>query len=250
MFRSFIYLDTDKMYTYKRQIDGSCKQSTAMTQKHSAGLAATIKNISLNAATETNITHEFINDISIDYDHFEIDLTAMDGSDYFDCAVSDYDMLTIPAMKIIRLCNGFTIPEAFDVVNLIDIFKPMLMGGIETSSSGERAALESILGKASADIPILIECDDITVSGKLNAKYLLEEYASLEEYADQDVYLLCKVVGVARKDNVVFFDPLKDFIRLPRMARRQMEQDGESMGMEKISVPGPILKVEIIAIYK
>lgn len=250
MFRSFIYLDTDKMYTYKRQIDGSRTQTTAMNQKHSAGLAATIKNVSLNASTETNVTREIINDISIDYDHFEIDLTAMDGSDYFDCVVSDYDMLTIPAMKIIRLCNGFTIPEAFDVVNLIDLFMPMLMGEIETTSSGEQAALESILGKASADIPILIECDDITVSGKLNAKYLLEEYASLEEYADQDVYLLCKVVGIARKDNVVIFDPLKDFIRLPRMARRQMEKDGETMGMEKISVPGPILKVEIIAIYK
>ena len=96
----------------------------------------------------------------------------------------------------------------------------------------------------------MVEFDDITVAGKLNVKYLHEEYANLEDYADQDVYLLCKVVGVIRKDEVEIFDPLKDFIRLPRTMRRQMTASGKSIGLDKITIEGPVLKVEVIAIYK
>ena len=127
---------------------------------------------------------------------------------------------------------------------------PMLMGQIETKSTGEYEALEGILGKASADIPFVIELDDVTVSGRLNAKYLHEEYSTLEEYADQDVYMLCKVIGMVRRNTVEIFDPLKDFVRLPRSLRRQIITDDNSLGIDKISVEGPVLKVEVIAIYK
>ena len=62
--------------------------------------------------------------------------------------------------------------------------------------------------------------------------------------------MLCKVVGVMRKDSVEIFDPLKDFIKLPRTMRRQMTADGISIGIDKIAVEGSVLKVEVIAIYK
>lgn len=88
---------------------------------------------------------------------------------------TDYDLTTIPSMKLLRICSSFEIPEAFDAVNLIDQLMPMLMGQIETKSAEEQEALECILGKASADIPFIIECDDVSISGKLNAKYLREE---------------------------------------------------------------------------
>lgn len=252
MFRSFIYLDEDKLYTYKRQIDGrNTAQPKCVSQKKTAGISAALSGFGINGAMETSIDGEFERDVSFDYDHFELDLSKLDGEDYFDCVLNDeYDLTTIPAMKLLRICCGFEIPEAFDAVNLIDQFKPMLMGQIETKSAGEQEALDSILGKASADIPLIIECDDVTISGKLNANYLREEYASLEDYADQDVYMLCKVVGMVRKDTVEIFDPLKDFIRLPRAMRRQMTTSGNSVGLDKISVEGPVLKVEVIAIYK
>lgn len=153
-------------------------------------------------------------------------------------------------MKLIRICCGFEIPEAFDVVNLVEQFKPLLIGQIETQSAGEQEVLQGILGNASADIPFVVELDEVTISGKLNAKYLCEDYSSLEDYADQDVYMLCKVVGMVRKGFVEIFDPLKDFIRLPRAMRRQMTADGNSIGLDKITVEGPVLKVEVIAIYK
>lgn len=252
MFRSFIYLDEDKLYTYKRQIDGkNTAQPKAVSQKKSAGFSAAMSGFGVNGAMETSIDGEFERDVSFDYDHFELNLAKLEGEDYFDCVLNDeYDLTTIPAMKLLRICSGFEIPEAFDVINLIDQFKPMLMGQIETKSAGEQEALEGFLGNASADIPFVIECDDVTISGKLNAKYLCEEHASLEDYADQDVYILCKVVGMVRKDTVEIFDPLKDFIRLPRAMRRQMTANGNPVELDKISVEGPVLKVEVIAIYK
>lgn len=252
MFRSFVYLDTDKLYTYKCQIDGGkSEKPKTITQKHTAGIATTIKAIAVNAATEMSVNLEFINDVNIDYDHFETNLSRFEGEDFFDCVLNDdYDLASVPAMKLIRLCSSFEIPEAFDAVNLVDCFMPMLIGQVTTASNAEQEALESILGNASADIPFVVEFDDISVAGKLNAKYLNEEYANLEDYADQDVYILCKAVGMIRKDNVEIFDPLKDFIRLPRTMRRQMTAEGKSVGLDKISIEGPVLKVEVIAIYK
>ncbi len=252
MFRSFIYLDEDKLYTYKRQIDGANSfQPKTVSQKKNAGFSAGAHGLGLSRTTETNIDGEFEKDISFDYDHFELDLAKLEGEDYFDCVLNDgYDLTTIPAMKLVRICSGFEIPEEFDAVNLIDRFMPVLMGQVQAKSVSEQEALENILGNASADIPFVIEFDDVTVAGKLNAKYLHEEYAALEDYAEQDVYLLCKVVGMIRKDTVEIFDPLKDFIRLPRTMRRQMDMRGNTVGLDKISVEGPVLRVEVIAIYK
>lgn len=252
MFRSFIYLDTDKLYSYKRQIEGTNQvlPKTA-SQKKAKSFSAGVEGLGVSVATETSITGEFEKDISFDYDRFELALEKLDGEDYFDCVLnSDYDPQTVPPMKIFRISTGFSVPEEFDAVNLIDQFKPMLMGQIQTNSDNEQEALETFLGKASADTPIIIDYNDITVSGKLNAKYLLEEYSALEDYADQDVFMLCKVVGISKKECVEIFDPLKDFIRLPRVMRRQMEGNPNTSGLEKIKIQGPVLKVEIIAIYK
>ena len=251
MFRSFIYLDEDKLYTYKRQIDGkNLPQPKSISKKKTAGFSAGANVFGLNGAMETSVDGEYQRDVSFDYDHFELGISRLDGEDYFDCVLNDYDLTTIPAMKLLRICSSFEIPEAFDAVNLIDQFRPMLMGQIETKYAGEQEALQGILGKASADIPFIIELDDITISGKLNAKHLCEDYSNLEEYADQDVYMLCKVVGMVRKDMVEIFDPMKDFIRLPRATRRQMESNGSDTGLQKIQVEGPVLKVEVVAIYK
>lgn len=251
MFRSFIYLDEYKLYTYKRQISGvNLALPKIITKKRSAGFTAGISGLGVNGASETNIDAEFEKDISFDYDHFELDLEPLQGEDYFDAVLNDVDLTTVPPMKIIRLCNSFSIPEAFDMVSMVEQFKPILMGQIQVKSAGEQMALENILGTASADIPIIVEDNDVTVSGKLSTKYLRENYSALEDYAEQDVYMLCKVVGILRNDMVEIFDPLKDFIRLPRAARRSMETNGKDIGLDKIRIEGPVLKVEIIAIYK
>lgn len=252
MFRTFIYLDEEKLYAYKRLIEGKNEPRLKdVTKKKSAGITADFGQVGLNAATETSVSGEYQRDVEFDYDRFEIGLETLDGEDYFDCVLNyDYDLTTIPSMKIIRICGGLLIPESFDVVTLFQQFMPLLMGQVPTASEIEEGALQTYLGNARADIPFIVECDDITVSGKLNAKNLLEDYTALEEYEDQEVYLLCKVIGVSRKEKVEIFDPLKDFIKLPRAVRRSKDMKGETMGLEKISVDGPVLKVEVIAMYK
>lgn len=108
--------------------------------------------------------------------------------------------------------------------------------------------MEAFLGKASADIPIVMGDDELTIASKLSMGNLEEEYAELEEYNEQEVYMLCKVVGIMQKDKVEIFNPLKDFIKLPRAVR--MGMDSDTQGMETILVDDPVLKVEVIAIYK
>lgn len=253
MFRSFIYLDEDKLYTYKRQLDGqNPAQLKTMSQKKSTGMSAGANSLGINASTETSVSGEFEKDISFDYDRFELALSKIDGDDYFDCVLnSDYDPTTVSPMKIMRLCNCFEIPEEFDLINLADTFMPVIMGQVPTNSASEQELLSSLLGKASADIPVVMEYDDVSISGKLNTKYLREDYSVLEDYVEQEVYMLCKVVGLIQKDSVEIFDPLKDFIRLPRKARRQVDMTkAAASGIDKIVIDGPVLKVEVLAIYK
>ena len=217
--------------------------------KKSKNASVEFKGLGGKVGNETQVEGEYASDPSYEYDRFEALLNDMSGDNYFDFVLNDFDPATLPAMSIMRINSSFTVPESFDMVNAIEKFKPMLMGQIDTNSTGEQEALESILGKASADVPIISEFDDVAISGKLNAKYLMEDYAQLEEYSEQDVFILCKVVGLMQKENVEIFDPLKDFIRLPRAVRRQTNF-GDTTGLEKIYVEGPVLKVEIIAIYK
>lgn len=191
---------------------------------------------------------EVTKDVIKDYDRFEKKLEELSGSEYFDLALDDYDINTVPRMSIIRVNGSFEIPEQFDMFSVAQKFMPLITSQIETSSDNERELMEAFLGKASADIPIVMEDEEVTISSKLGMGNLKEEYAELEEYDEQEVYMLCKVVGMMKKEKVEIFNPLKDFIKLPRAVRRSMDSD--SQGMEPILVDGPVLKVEVIAIYK
>ena len=249
MFRSFIYLDEEKMYSYLRQIDKEfANQPTEVSKRKTR--EGTIGNglLGVNAGTETEEKREFVKDITKDYDRFEKKLDELDGTEYFDLVLKDYDLNTVPNMSIIRVNGSFEIPEQFDMFNLAQNFKKKIKSQIQTSSQDEKELMETFLGNASADIPIVMESEDLIVSSKLSTSFLEEEYAQLEEYSEQEVYMLCKVVGKMQKNQVEIFNPLKDFVKLPRAVRRSM--DSNSRELEPIIIDGPVLKVEVIAIYK
>lgn len=249
MFRSFIYLNEEKMYSYLRQIDKEfANQPTEVSKRKTR--EGTIGNglLGVNAGTETEEKREFVKDITKDYDRFEKKLDELGGTEYFDLVLEDYDLNTVPNMSIVRLNGSFEIPEQFDMFNLAQNFMPLLKSQIQTSSQDEKELMETFLGNASADIPIVMESEDLVVSSKLSTSFLKEEYAQLEEYSEQEVYMLCKVVGKMQKNQVEIFNPLKDFIKLPRAVRRSM--DSNSVELEPIIIDGPVLKVEVIAIYK
>lgn len=248
MFRSFVYLDEEKMYSYLRQIDDEyANQPTEVSKKKTRGGSIGTGPLGLNAGTEVEERREFAKDMVKDYDRFEKKLEGLGGSEYFDLVLNDYDINTVPNMSIIRINGSFEIPEQFDMFSIAQNFMPLITSQIQTSSKDERELMEAFLGQASADIPIVMEDDEIAIAGKLSTCNLQEEYAELEEYSEQEVYILCKVVGKMRKDRVEIFNPLKDFIKLPRAVRRGMKSNN---GLEPIEIDGPVLKVEVIAIYK
>ena len=249
MFRSFIYLNEEKMYSYLRQIDKEFANQPIEVSKRKTR-EGTIGNglLGVNAGTETEEKRELVKDITKDYDRFEKKLDELDGTEYFDLFLKDYDLNTVPNMSIIRVNGSFEIPEQFDMFNLAQNFMPLLKSQIQTSSQDEKELMETFLGNASADIPIVMESEDLIVSSKLSTSFLEEEYAQLEEYSEQEVYMLCKVVGKMQKNQVEIFNPLKDFIKLPRAVRRSM--DSNNRELEPIIIDGPVLKVEVIAIYK
>lgn len=249
MFRSFIYLDQEKMYSYLRQIDANyANQPVEFSKKKTRSGSLGMDFLGLNAGIEIEEKREVTKDVIKDYDRFEKKLEELSGSEYFDLALDDYDINTVPRMSIIRVNGSFEIPEEFDMFSVAQKFMPLITSQIETTSDDERELMEAFLGKASADIPIVMEDEEVTIASKLSMGNLEEEYAELEEYNEQEVYMLCKVVGIMQKDKVEIFNPLKDFIKLPRAVRRGMDSD--SQGMEPILVDGPVLKVEVIAMYK
>lgn len=249
MFRSFIYLDEEKMYSYLKQVDSEyANQPIEVNKKRTMGGSIGTGGIGVNAGTEVEERREFGKDIVKDYDRFENKLQDFAGSEYFDMVLEDYDLNTVPSMSIVRLNECFEIPEEFDMFSVAQNFMPLITSQIQTSSESEKEVMETYLGQASADIPIVIELDELAVAGKLGMRNLQEEYAQLEEYAEQEIFILCKVVGKMQKEKVEIFNPLKDFIKLPRAVRRGM--DSKKNNMEPIVIDGPVLKVEVIAIYK
>ena len=237
------------MYFYLRQIDADyANQPVEFSKKKTRGGSLGMDFLGLNAGTEIEEKREGTKDVIKDYDRFEKKLEELSGSEYFDLALDDYDINIVPRMSIIRVNGSFEIPEEFDMFSVAQKFMPLITSQIETTSDNERELMEAFLGKASADIPIVMEDDELTIASKLSVGNLEEEYAELEEYNEQEVYMLCKVVGIMQKDKVEIFNPLKDFIKLPRAVRRGMDSD--TQGMEPILVDGPVLKVEVIAIYK
>lgn len=251
MFRSFIYLDEEKLYAYKKLIDGGYIYPKSISQKKTRTAAAGLKGTNLSFSKEEDITTDIDKDPFWDYDRFELSLAGLEGDDYFDFISNgdNYDVISVPSMKIIRMAGNLIIPEEFDAFNLIESFKPLLMGSIPTKDDSEQELLNTFLGNAKADIPIVMETGDVAIVGKLNTSCILEEYTSLEEYEEQEVIVLCKVVGVSHQQHVTIFNPLKDFIKLNRTMRRSGNFK-EGTGLDPIVIDGPVVKVEFIAIYK
>jgi len=251
MFRSFVYLDEEKMYSYLRQIDKEyvTRPIETSTKKIKGGSLGFSK-VGVNLGTEVEEKRDYTKDIFNDYDSFERALEALEGKEYFDFVLNEgYDYNTLPRMSIVRLNGRIGIPEQFDMFNMAQMFMPLITSQIQTASDDEKELLEAFLGKASADIPVVVEEDDVVLSGRLNTRYLFEAYSDLEEYDEQDVFMLCKVIGIMNKEKVEIFNPLKDFVKLPRAVRRGMD-DKSNEGLENIYVEGPVLKMEVIAIYK
>ena len=113
MFRSFVYLDEEKMYTYLRQIDKEfATLPTEINTKRTRGGNLSVSSISINAEKEVEERRSINKDVFNDYDRFEKDLEKLEASEYFDFALNaEYDLKTVPKMSIIRVNGRIEIPE-------------------------------------------------------------------------------------------------------------------------------------------
>lgn len=254
MFRSFIYMNEEKMYAYKSILENKASSKTksfSRTKRKTAGFSNAGLNIGVS--DESTTVSELKGNLEFDYNKFEELLTQEEGESFFNFILNseEYNLSSLPPMSLIQLRGYMEIPEKFDFFNVIEQFKPMLVNYISTDNTGTDEALKTLFCNAKADVPVIIDIgDDHTmISGKLNTDFLCEDYGSLEEYSEQEVIFLCKVEGFINKSLVTIYNPARDFIKLNRTVRRaaNLEENDE---LQPIKVEGPVLKVEIIAIYK
>lgn len=206
----------------------------------------------LNGSNE--MEGEVIDNLILDCNEFEDLLGKESENNYFDFIESDeYDSETVPRTSIIRFEGSFNIPKEFDMMELINQFKPMLASNMELEIS-EEEIFKAIFEKESTKVPVFIECDNFNERkgfAKINPYNLLYGLEDLEDFEEEDVTILAKVMSRKNVGNkpIVVFDVMKDLFSLNRALRRQMEEQ-EIEGIENIKSDQNILVLEILAIYQ
>ena len=251
MFRSFVYLNDDKMYAYKSILDrqpNTTPKSYSKTQKTTGKIIPNLVSAELSA--ERTESGEISTSIIYHYNQFEEALNQVEGESFFNFTLYDheYDIKTLPTTSIIKVQGFLEIPDDFDIFQMVTQYKPFIeqYSGIPSEKEFE---VKEILKMVNSDVPIMMEYDDVLIAAKLTSKHLLEDYTELENYQELPITLLCKVEGLIDKDEVAIYNPLKDFIKMNRTMRRMSNLESNEQ-LQPIYVEGPVLKVEVIAIYK
>ena len=183
------------------------------------------------------------------------DLLA-DREDYYDYTgeVSEIALKDIRLASIIKVAGEIYVPEQFDMIKLIDEFKPVIMKNINYKDQDEKAMMEIMFKNTKMKIPIYCEldgsCDYWLGIGKVAPDNLLVDYNELEDYEAQTVNIIARLESRKYYKDVALpvFDIYKDFLSLNRALRKQI-QSGNKEEFEKISVEEDYLGLEFLAIY-
>jgi hypothetical protein len=249
-FRSFKYLNTDRLAEYSEILAGRMiKEKSSVAKKVSAKLNLGV--VGASAEAESNSELQVTQSDSASYDLFEKMIASLDGESYFDfLRQNDWDIHTLPPMSLFRTSGYLAIPEAFDMLAAFQEFIPMLKAMGQLNLEGDQAANEfalSLFSGTDAAIPVVITGNEIPIASKLDSRFILGlDYQNLEDLAEEEATILCKVVGYPGGNKVPIFDPLKDFVRLNRILRRNIERTSD---LSIITLEGPVLKAEVIAVY-
>lgn len=247
MFRSFIYLNEELVSEYNSILKSNDKinKSEVTTQNKNIGGNKILYG---GISKEIQTVSEFSNRPKYMYNEFEENLVIEKENYYFDFTMNDYDINTIPNMSIFKIQTNFNIPEEFENSKMINDFKGFFLDSKKFDKQ-EEEILENYLCKAELVYPIIFEIENIKIYGYLNQSNLQEDYADLEDYETQEVYILCRATNIINKEKVTIFDPWKNYIKLPRHLRRSIGTYRDPI-FQNIEIKGPVMKVEIIAIYK
>lgn len=251
MFGKIIYYDKKTIEEYKAIINGKKPLEIGEYEvSNDRGAGFDIKAVSADAKATKKYTAKVIESILYDCAEFEKMLPGRD--DYFDFTQSsEFDMSTIQRGSIVKFDTYIEIPEGFDMMQLIDRFKPLVMHSIDTDGMDEngKEALNAYLGNAKATkIPLVMDNDEYLLSAKINQDKLISDYEELEEFEDEQVTVLGRIAsGIIREDKA-YYDPLKDFIFLNRMMRKSIKDRGDEL--QPLFLDRRYRQIDILAIYR
>ncbi|MEC1585378.1 hypothetical protein P9D80_08580 [Bacillus spizizenii] len=256
MFKNLIYFDNIKVAEYGALLEGKKHVAIRNVKVSSSKTASTkIPVISAGINGNNEIEGEIVENLLLDCNEFEELLTDKGTDNYFDFLEYDYDSETIPRTSIVRFEGGFKIPEEFDMMDLINQFKPMLSSSMNIKNAQEEELLSKVFAKESTKIPAFLDSDSFENRlgfAKLNSQNLLYELEHLEDFEDEDVTIIAKVLSrknVKQNKPIVLFDIMKDLFSLSRGIRRQVGQD-KMDGLSSIESNEDVIIFEVLAIYQ
>lgn len=255
MFKNLIYFDSNKVAEYGAVLKGE-KHLAINSVKVSSGksLSAKVPILSGGINGSNEMEGEISENLILDCNEFEELLESKGKENYFNLLENEYDSETIPRTSIIRFEGVFRIPSEFDMMDLINTFKPMLSSSMDLQNAQEEEIFKKMFAKDSTKIPAFLECSNFEERvgfAKLNSNNLCYELEHLEDFEDEEVIIIAKVIS--RKNvidkSIVVFDIMKDLFSLSRGVRRQMGEQ-EIEGMESIKSDENIMLLEVLAIYQ
>ncbi len=256
MFKTLIYFDSKKVMEYKSLIERKKAinlKSIKVSNEKSGKVQIPI--LSGDVFGKSEMDGEILENYLLDCEEFEDLIESTEYYfDFLEPNSQDYDIETIQKSSIIKFEGTFYVPSQFDMLHLIDKFRPLLISSINTESNVEEELLKSFLGKKSTKIPIFIE-NELDFNNrlgfaKINSNSLCCEIDDLEEFENEDVKIIAKLISRKdiKKEPIVVFDVAKDLFSMGRALRRQIGESGIE-GVENISIDEDFMTLEILAIY-
>lgn len=250
MFGKIVYYDKKAVAEYKSIVSGKPNlEIEEYDVSNDKGINADLKLVSADVKASKSYKAKVQESDLYDCDQFEKMLIGRD--DYFDFTVSaDYDILTVPNRSIIKMDGVIEVPEDFDMVKMIDAFKPLIMNldQFQDMEETSKLALQTFLGAANATkIPLVFEGEDTLFCSKVIQDNMLISYEELSEM-DENVTVLARVTSSFISSTKPYYDPLKDFIKLNRMMRKSMGDKGKEFS--PIYIDSEYRTLEILAIYQ
>lgn len=250
MFGKMMYYDKKTIDEYKSIISG--KQPLHIEEyevSNDKGANIDLKALSASANANKKYVAKVVESMLYDCNEFEKSLHGRD--DYFDFTESqDYDFSTVLRGSIVKAEAFIEIPEKFDIMQIINRFKPMLLDSLNTTQieqSGKEILKAILSTNKTLKIPIICDVDDYLLCAKLNQDHLISDYEEIEEI-DEQVTILARLSSDIVSENKPFYDPLKDFLTINRTMRRNMKERKE--GLDPLCVDKEYRRIDILAIYR
>ena len=251
MFGRILYFDKKTIDEYSAIISGQRHlEIDEYKISNGKGVAADLKLVSADLSASKEYTARITENIL--YDCFEFEKKLVGRDDFYDFTQSsDYDISTVPRGSIVKIDLFAYVPEGFDMMQLIDRFKPFVMDtvGTNTMDDSSKVALRTFLGSAKATkIPLVLEAEESLLVAKINQENLLCEYEEIEEWEEEQITILARVSSGTIRPSKAYYDPLKDFMSLNRMMRKSIEDRGDVL--KQLFLDQEYKRIDILAIYR